>query len=82
MTSKKTPAVKSTEAVKSPTKTNSLTKLDLIIAMVSLVAFSVGTYRDVIMELRGNPYVGYVVAGLVVFYGGGSLAKVLLGKVK
>ena len=82
MTSKKTPAVKSTGAVKSPTKTNSLTKLDRIVAIVSLLAFSVGTYRDVVMELRGNAFVGYVVAGLVVFYGAGSLAKVVLSKVK
>lgn len=82
MTSKKTSAVKSTEAPKSPKKTNSLTKLDFAIAMVSLVAFSVATYRDVLLELRGNPAVGFVVAGLVVFYGGGSLAKVVLGKVK
>ena len=82
MTTKKTSAVKSTKAPSSYTKTVTPTKIDLVIAGVSLLAFSVATYRDVLLELRGTPLIGYTVAGLVVFYGGGSLAKVLLNRVK
>lgn len=76
----KTPAAKTTTKTIKTSKTGNM--LDILIAFISLLVFAAGTFRDIQLELRGNPIIGIAVSVLVVFYGTAAVAKVIVSRVK
>jgi hypothetical protein len=81
-TTKDAKSVQAKTTTKNSKQLNKGQVIDVSIAVVSLLVFAAATFRDIQLELRGNPYVGVAVSVLVVFYGTSAVAKVILHKVK